>query len=160
MTRPLIALLAALFLFQIAANGQSDRPAARAIQLLKNLESEVIVYDSLGDFQESGKLAHVPFEVFRQDLDKVSTEVEFILSRLPQNKLKNEIRNALDSYQDGAFWWEKIFPKRVVSVSQLVAADVGPSTANRHYSATIPYTIAINWRHGTRYLKRAQKLLE
>lgn len=159
--QPLVSLLLMLLFLPVAASGQSDSSAeraARAVELLKTLQSKVIVHESLDDFQESGKLANVSFEDFRRDFDKVSIEVELLLSQLPQNKLKSEIRNALDSYRDGAFWWQKATPQRVVSVSQL-GFEANHSAADRFYSATIPYTIAINWRHGAKYLKRAEKLL-
>jgi hypothetical protein len=159
MKRPLFAFLT-LVCLQLVAFGQSDQRAERAIELLKILENQVIVHDSLVDFQESGKLARVSFEVFKRDLDRVSTEVEFLLSALPENKLKNQIRNALCSYQDGAFWWEKMSPARVVTVSQLRATETNLSASDRFHSAAVPYTVAINWRHGANYLKRAKKLLD
>src|SRR3989442_1570662 len=86
--------------------------AATAIQALKRLDNDVLVYRSLGDFEDEGKLARVPFEAFKNDLREVTTEVESQLSRLSQSRLKSELSNALDSYRDGAFWWEKIYQPR------------------------------------------------
>src|SRR5712692_3628908 len=73
--------------------------AARAMVALKRLDRDVLVYRSLGEFEENSKLARVPFETFRNDLRAVAAEVEPLLSRLPQSKLKTEIANALDSYR-------------------------------------------------------------
>lgn len=132
--------------------------STRAIELLRVLASEVITYDSLGDFQDGGNLARVSFEVFKKDLEKVSAEVEILISWLPESRLKCEIRNALLSYQIGGFWWAKIYLGRVVNVSQLGSPET-VTTADTNYVATIPYTVAIYWRYGSRYINRAEKLL-
>ena len=133
--------------------------AARVIDSLKVLESEVIIYQSLGDFEATGKLARVPLPVFKHDLEKVSAEAESILSSLPQNMLKTEISNALHSFQDGAFWWEQIDQPRVVKVSDLAFRDLNQSPSVAAFMTTVPYTVAINWRHGSNYLKRAERLM-
>src|SRR5260370_20768224 len=56
---------------------------ARALVALKRLDRDVLVYRSLGEFEESSKLARVPFETFRNDLREVTAEVDPLLSRLP-----------------------------------------------------------------------------
>jgi hypothetical protein len=134
--------------------------AAHVIELLKTLENEVIVYQSLGDFEASGKLARVPFPVFKSHLQKASAASEGILSWLPQNTLKVEISNALHSFQDGAYWWEQIDqPRIMVKVSELVSPDITRPAAGQAFLTTVPYTIAINWRHGSKYLKRAEQMM-
>lgn len=133
--------------------------AARIIESLKVLEKQVIIYRSQGEFEASGKLARVPFAVFSQDLQKVSADVESILSWMPQNTLKNEISNALHSFQDGAFWWEQIDQPRVVKVSGLAFRESSRSAANTALMTTVPYTVAINWRHGSKYLHRAEQMM-
>src|SRR2546427_4206675 len=105
------ALLLVLFLGSVAAHGQSvarlELPSAaatttksstevtdertltaRAIVALKRLDRDVLIYRSLGDFEENGKLASVPFDTFRKDLQVVTAEVEPALARLPQSRLK------------------------------------------------------------------------
>ncbi len=140
--------------------GASDQLlGARLIELLKVLEGEVITYNSLGEYQDSGKLARVPWAVFRRDLQKVSAEAAVLLSLMPQTRLKSEINNALLSYQDGGFWWERADAPRVVNVSNF-SPENNRTPADTNYSATIPYTIVINWRHGRRYIRRAEKILE
>ena len=133
--------------------------AARIIESLKVLERQVIIYRSLGDFEASGKLARVPFAVFKQDLQKVSADAESMLSWLPQNTLKNEISNALHSFQDGAFWWEQIDQPKVVKVSDLASGFVSRSASDTVLLTTVPYTVAINWRHGSKYLRRAEQIM-
>jgi hypothetical protein len=133
--------------------------AARAIAVLKRLDDDVLVYRSLGDFEANGRLARVSFEAFTDDLSKVTAEVEPMLSRLPQSRLKSEISNALDSYRDGAFWWQKINQPRVVHVSALTATEFNRTPSDTAFLSTVPYTVAIHWRQAGRYLKRAEGLM-
>ena len=142
------------------AERENDRAlAGRVISALKVLESEVVVYNSLGDFEASSTLVRVPVERFTSDLQKVSADVELILSWLPQNKLKNELANALSSYQDGGLWWRRTYQPRVINVADLVSPAIRtPSDAA--YLSTVPYTVAINWRQGSKYLKRAEDTLK
>lgn len=142
------------------SNDRSERfVAATAIRALKRLDNDVLVYRSLGDFEDEGKLARVPFEAFKNDLREVTAEVESQLSRLPQSRLKGELSNALDSYRDGAFWWEKIYQPRVVHVSALNYNQTNRPPSETAFLATVPYTVAIHWRQAAKYLKRAEKLM-
>jgi hypothetical protein len=173
-----LALLTALFLIPTSAHGQSiaqvnpsrspisqtetghdQMLAARAISALKRLDRDVLVYRSLGEFEAGGKLARVSFETFRNDLGEVTAEVAPLLSRLPQSRLKTEIRNALDSYRDGAFWWQKIDQPRVVHVSVLAFSESTRTSADTALLANVPYTVAIHWRQAEKYLKHAEGLL-
>src|SRR5258708_16026568 len=176
-----LVLVAALFLIPTAARGQTvarvklseaespsgkvrteDRDqilTARAIAALKRLDRDVLVYRSLGDFEESGKLARVSFETFRNDLAEVTAEVEPLLSRLPPSRLKTEIGNALDSYRDGAFWWQKIDQPRVVHVSALAFSEPTRTSSDTALLSSVPYTVAIHWRQAEKYLKRAEGMM-
>jgi hypothetical protein len=175
MNRPSLALLI-LFFGSTVVCGQSvarldtstnlipeteirdDRtPAARALTLLKHLDDEVIVYRSLGDFEATGKLAQVSFAKFAKDLQIVTNEVEPMLSRMPQGRLRTAITNALDSYRDGVFWWQKIDRPRVVHVSALTSTATR-SSSDSAFMASVPYTVAIHWRQANGYLKRAEEL--
>ena len=142
------------------AERENDRALARSvISSLKILESEVVVTNSLGDFEASPTLVRVPVERFTSDLQKVSADVELILSWLPQNKLKHELANALSSYQDGGLWWQRIYQPRVINVSDLVPTEIR-TPSDTAYLSTVPYTVAINWRQGSKYLKRAEETLK
>jgi len=134
--------------------------AARAIATLKRLDDDVLIYRSLGDFEANGRLARVSFEVFKNDLQEVIAEVERILSRLPQNRLKMEISNALYSYRDGGFWWEKIHEPRVLNLSAMAFAETSATPAEAVFKSTVPYTVAIHWRQAERFLKRATELIK
>jgi len=142
------------------AERENDRALARSvISSLKILESEVVVYNSLGEFEASSTLVRVPVERFTSDLQKVSADVELILSWLPQNKLKNELANALSSYQDGGLWWRRVYQPRVIDVSNLVSPEIR-TPSDTAYLSTVPYTVAINWRQGSKYLKRAEDTMK
>jgi hypothetical protein len=133
--------------------------AARSIAALKRLDDDLLVYGSLGDFEANGRFARVSFEAFQNDLQEVTAEVEPMLSRLSQGSLKSEISNALDSYCDGAFWWQKINQPRVVHVSALTATEFNRTPSDTAFLSTVPYTVAIHWRQASKYLKRAEELM-
>jgi hypothetical protein len=137
--------------------GDSD-PAAQAILALRKLDREVIVYRSLADWEEAGKLASVSLRQFESDLAMTVAEIEPLLAQIPSGKLRRDITNALDSYRDGLFWWRQIDQPRVVHVSAL-SLEATRSGADTTYRSTIPYTIAIHWRQAQRYLNQAEKTL-
>ena len=180
MKRSSLALLTSLFFAPVAAYAQSvarvkqvsaPQPgientvtdemvlAARSIVALKRLEKDVLVYRSLGDFEANGKLARVSYQAFRNDLNEVSAEVEPLLARLPQSKLKTELGNALASYRDGEFWWQKIDQPRVVNVSALTSNSNSFTPSDTAFADTVPYTVTIHWRQANRYLRRAEQLM-
>jgi hypothetical protein len=180
MKRSSLALLTSLFFAPAAAYAQSvarvkqlaiSQPgietrltdemalAARSMAALKRLEKDVLVYRSLGEFEANGKLAKVSYQAFRNDLNEVTAEVEPMLSRLPQGELKAELGNALASYRDGEFWWQKIDRPRVVNVSALTASGNSRWPSDIAFVDTIPYTVTIHWRQANRYLRRAQQLV-
>jgi hypothetical protein len=179
MKRSSLALLTSLFLAPVAVYAQSvarvnqlstppvgienqvseEMLAARSMLSLKRLENDVLVYRSLGDFEANGKLARVSYQVFRDDLNEVTAEVEPVLSRLPQSRLKTELSNALASYRDGEFWWQQIDQPRVVNVSALAATGNSRAPSDKALLSTVPYTVAIHWRQANRYLRRAEQLM-
>lgn len=143
-------------------NSGSDEPSDLAmvsIEALKRLEKLAPVYTSRGAFEANTRLSSVTFEVFKKEFESVLEEIEPLLSRLPQSKLKTQIVNALYSYRDGVFWWGKANEPRVTTVSALSYRDVTYTPTEAAFSATIPYTVAIHWRHASKYLKRAELLI-
>jgi hypothetical protein len=133
--------------------------AARVVESLKILESKVLVYRSLGDFERSGKIARVSLADFKKDLQKLTLEAEGSLAWLPQNLLKSELSNSLHSFADGAYWWEQIDQPRVVRVSEMAARDLYVPAPQAALLTTIPYTVVVHWRHGSVYLQHAEQLL-
>jgi len=90
-------------------------------------------------------------------LQETAAEVESMLGFITNDRLKMELRNALASYRDGAFWWERIYQPRVVHVSAM-NQDENRGPADTALLATVPYTVAIHWRQAAKYLKRAEAL--
>jgi hypothetical protein len=138
----------------------TDLVLQRLVAALKRLEADVLVHRSLGDFEADGRLARVSIEVFRNDLQEVSAELESIICRLPQSKLKSAITNAMASYRDGEFWWRKIHEPRTVSVYAIGLAETTRTQSQAVFVSSIPYTVAIHWRQAAEYLKRAGDLLD
>jgi len=138
----------------------SNETNARAIAALKRLEDQVIVYRSLGEFEEGRRLAHVSLQTFESELRDVTTELDPIVARMPQSKLRIAITNALASYRDGLFWWRKIDQPRVVNVSALSYDEPNRSPADQVLLSNVPYTVAINWRQAAQYLNRAEALID
>src|SRR5438270_2591 len=130
----------------------------RAIAALKRLEDDVVIYHSLGDFEAGGKLARVSLETFHNDLQTAAGEVESAISRIRDERLKTELSNALASYRDGGFWWQRIYQPRVVHVSAFNYNQTNRAPADAALLATVPYTVAIHWRQAAKYLKRAEQL--
>ena len=142
------------------AEPRDDRVlATRIVAALRRLDDDVLVYRSLGDFEADGRLARVHFEVFKDDLQDVIAEVEPMPSQLPQSKLKIEISNALASYQDGEFWWQKIHQPRVVSISAMSFVETTRTPSDTVLLSTIPHTVVIHWKQAGNYLKRAEELM-
>ena len=188
MKRILFALIFQLFIMQISTCGQFKGPlmserrlppgenpisqmknaaesgddlvlAGRVIKALKRLDNDVLVYRSLSEFEASGKLSSVTFEVFKNDLQRVTAEVEPMLSQLRQSSLKIMIGNALASYRDGAFWWHKIHQPQVVNIAAMSFAETTRTPSDSFFASTTPYTVAIHWRQAAKYLRRAEELM-
>lgn len=165
MFRPL-ALLSVVLCACTCAHAQLSRPltsaadndqiiSARAITALSRLDNDVIVYRSLGEFEEGRKLASVSLGIFQAHLREATDEVESVLQRLNDVRLKTAISNALASYRDGAYWWEKISQARVIHVSEFRSKDNDVTPSALFFHANLPYTVAIYWRQAHKHLQRA-----
>ena len=140
---------------QIIEDATADQVVgARAIFLLKRLDDDVIVYDSVGNFEASGTMARVSFETFQRDLFDITPELQKLVSSLPDTPLRADLINAFASYRDGGNWWEKISASPLVNVSELKSGATD-STSDASFVAGIPYTVAIQWRQANEYLQRA-----
>lgn len=137
-----------------------DHVNAKAIEALRRLHNQVIIYRSLGEFEESGRLARVPLREFENELRVVTVELKPIVSQLPPSKFRNDVVNALASYRDGLFWWRKIDQPRVVHVSALRYDGQDRTPADAAFRSNIPYAVAIHWRQAAQYLNRAEALID
>ena len=143
----------------VGANENDRVVAARAINTLSQLDHDVIVYRSLGEFEEGRRLASVPLATFQAHLREATTEVESVLPRLNDARLKTAISNALASYRDGAYWWEKIYQPRVIHVSDFRSNETAVTPSASFFHANLPYTVAIHWRQANKHLQRAVRHL-
>ena len=139
-----------------SANDNDRVAATRAIAALSQLDNDVIVYRSLGEFEAGRKLASVSLATFQAHLREATDEVESILPRLTDTRLKTSISNALASYRDGAYWWEKIYQPRVIHVSEFRSNDNDVTPSASFFHANLPYTVAIHWRQANKHLQRAR----
>ena len=130
------------------------------IAALKRLDQDVIVYRSLGDFQENRKLARVSLQTFQEELSEITREVQPVIMRMPASKLRAKLTNALDAFHDGAYWWQQVDQPRVVHISALAASDIPRSSADAAFLETAPYTVAIDWRQAHAYLTQAELLVK
>lgn len=144
---------------QTLATPTMSNDVRTAIELLKRLQDSVIVYRSLGEFEENSKLARVPLQTFEAQLREVTIEMQEILARMPAGKSKDQLTNSLASYRDGAFWWAKIDQPSVVSVSSLAYEQKEATPSDTAFALTIPYTVAIHWRLASRYLSEAERTI-
>jgi hypothetical protein len=141
----------------IGSVNDNDRVAAtRAIAALSQLDNDVFVYRSLGEFEAGRKLASVSLATFQAHLSEATEEIESILPRLTDARLKTSISNALASYRDGAYWWEKIYQPRVIHVSEFRSTDNDVTPSASFFHANLPYTVAIHWRQANKHLQRAR----
>ena len=144
----------------VNANDNDRVVATRAIAALSQLNNDVIVYRSLGEFEAGRKLASVSLAIFQAHLREATGEVEAILPRLTDARLKTSISNALASYRDGAYWWEKIiYQPRVIHVSEFRSKDSDVTPSASFFHANLPYTVAIHWRQANKHLQRAVRHL-
>jgi hypothetical protein len=141
----------------VSANDNHRVAATRAIAALKQLNNDVIVYRSLGEFEAGRKLASVSLATFQAHLREATEEIESILPRLTDARLKTSISNALASYRDGAYWWEKIYQPRVIHVSEFRSNETDVAPSGSFFHANLPYTVAIHWRQANKHLQRALK---
>lgn len=139
-------------------NLDTAKNEVRAIAALKRLETKVMVYRSLGQFEADGRLARVTLPTFEAELAEVNNELGSLLAQVPAGKFRTEIINAFTSYRDGAFWWRQVYQPRVVHVSALTS-EPNRSPADTTYLSTIPYTVAIHWRQAQKFLNQAEKNL-
>ena len=144
----------------VGTTQQNDTVLAnRAIAALKQLQAKVIVYSSLQEFEANSRLGRVSFDTFKADLHSVSTELEPILAQLPDRRLRAHLTNALYSFRDGAFWWEKVVQPRVVT-TRTVGLSLGSVTPGEtFFIATIPHTVVIHWRQAAKFLVQAETLV-
>jgi hypothetical protein len=137
--------------------------AERVVALLKTLDEEVNSYSALSEFEEHRSVARVSFAKLTNDFEVLGGRAQQLLSSLPRNLLFYHLQNALNSYNDGLFWWEKTHARReasaaVVSVNNWTEP---PSQKPLGFDVeTINYTVTINWRKAGKHIANAASEIE
>ena len=143
-----------------AANLNDDcKFAYRAIAELEQLKASIFVCRSYDEFEDDGRLARVSLDTFNDKLNRVTAEVESILPRISDTKLRTHLSNSLHSYRDGAYRWANLGQQKVVSLERLRTEFKTTTPTERFFTSSIPHTVVIHWRQASRYLQRAQRLL-
>jgi hypothetical protein len=133
--------------------------ASRAVAALRQLQAKVIVYRTLQDFEVTSRLGLVSLDTFKAELDSVNTELEPILAPLPDLRLRAHLTNALYSFRDGAYWWEKVVQPRVVTTRTAGLTPGSVTPTETFFIGTVPYTVAIHWRQAAKFLLQAETLV-
>ncbi len=130
--------------------------AAEGVETLERLGERVVVYDSLGDFEEGRELARVPYERFMSELEREAPRLRRILLWLPPGAAREEIRKATQAYLDGAWWWSKTQRPRVVRGAANSYAESDPAIARPVGETSARYTVALHWRQARDFTRRAE----
>jgi hypothetical protein len=137
--------------------------AESAVAIIRTLDAEVNSYSSLGEFEEHNAVARVSFDKLSKDFETSGGTAQQLLSSLPRNPLYYHLQNALNSYSDGLFWWEKTHARReasaaVVSVNNWT--EPAPEKPLGLDVETINYTVVSNWRKARKHIATAWDEIE
>jgi hypothetical protein len=135
--------------------------AERSLAILKTLDKEVNSYSSLAEFEARNQVARVSFDKLAGDFETVATTTQQLLSSLPRNLLYYQLQNALNSYSDGLFWWQKTRTRRDAAVIS-VRNWTEPATQKPlgFDAGTINYTVICNWRKARKHIANAAVEIE
>jgi hypothetical protein len=136
--------------------------AESAVAILKTLDAEVNSYSSLGEFEERKAVARVSFDKLSSDFEFVATTAQQLLSSLPRNLLYYQLQNALNSYSDGLFWWQKTHTRREAAAVVSINNWTEPATRKPlgFDAGTINYTVICNWRKARKHIANAAVEIE
>lgn len=137
--------------------------AERAVAILKTLDEEVNSYSSLSEFEEHNAVARVSFDRLSKDFEVGGGTVQRLLSSLPRNLLYYHLQNALNSYNDGLFWWEKTHARREASASVVSVNNWTEPPSQKPLGfdvGTINYTVVGNWRKAGKHIADAASEIE
>jgi hypothetical protein len=130
--------------------------AERVVAILKTLDSEVNSYSSLGEFEEHRAVAKVSYGKLSNDFETMAETAQPFLSSLPRNSLYYQLQNALNSYSDGLFWWQKTYRRKtdaVVSANNWT--EPTPKQPLGFDSDSLNYTVICNWRRAHKHIASA-----
>ncbi|HEX8846456.1 MAG TPA: hypothetical protein VF791_17545 [Pyrinomonadaceae bacterium] len=129
--------------------------AERSLVLLKSVDEKVDSYSSLGEFEERGRIAHVSFDELSKDFKTVAAATRQLLSSLPRSPLYYNLQNALSSYSDGLFWWQKTYTRKQMVVNANNWTEPAKPLPLGFEAAAVNYTVVCNWRNARKYIASA-----
>lgn len=134
--------------------------ARRLVSLLSTLDKNVNTYSSLAHFEERNAVAGVSFDKMSRDFRSVAPAAYALLSALPRNSLAYHLQNALNSYGDGLFWWEKTYRQREMVVSVNNWTEPPPKNPLGFDAAGINYTVVTQWKKAGKHITSAAVQIE
>lgn len=130
------------------------------VSTLQSLERDVNSYASLGEFEAHNRVAKVSFDQLSNDFENVSAACLPVLASLPRNSLTYHLQNALNSYADGLFWWQKTYKRKEIVVSAQNWTEPPPRNPLGFDAAGIDYAVISNWRKAERHIAIARGEIE
>jgi hypothetical protein len=130
------------------------------VSVLQTLERDVNSYASLGEFEAHNRVAKVSFDQLSNDFKRASAACLPVLTSLPRNSLTYHLQNALNSYADGLFWWQKTYKRKEAVVSVQNWTEPPPRNPLGFDAAGIDYAVVSNWRKAGRHIAIAQVEIE
>jgi hypothetical protein len=130
------------------------------VSILQTLERDVNSYASLGEFEAHNRVAKVSFDQLSNDFKKASDACLPVLTSLPRNSLTYHLQNALNSYADGLFWWQKTYKRKEIVVSAQNWTEPPPRNPLGFDAAGVDYAVVSNWRKAGRHIAIAQGEIE
>jgi hypothetical protein len=137
--------------------------AERVVMILKTLDEEVNSYSSVSEFEEHHAVARVSFDKLSNDFETIGGTAQQFLSSLPRNLLYYQLQNALNSYSDGLFWWEKTHTRREASAAVVSVNNWTEPASQKPLGfdvETINYTVIGNWRKARKHISNAASEIE
>jgi hypothetical protein len=134
--------------------------AERAVTLLKTVDEKVNAYPSLAEFEEHGRVAQVPFDQLSSDFKTVASNARQLLSSLPRSPIYYNLQNALSSYGDGLFFWEKTYRRKAMVVNANNWVEPDAPKARALDAGVVDYTVVCNWRNARKYITKAANEIE
>lgn len=129
--------------------------AALLVAMLKTLDDEVNKYPSLAAFEERNAVAKVSYDKLSRDFESISPKAHQLLLSLPRNSLTYHLQNALNSYRDGLFWWQKTYRQKEMVVSVNNWTEPAPRNPLGFDTGTINYAVINTWRKAAKHISIA-----
>ena len=133
--------------------------ARRVVAALRALEVDVNAPRTLAEFEESGRVARVPFARFSEGVAETLRGVDALLGSLPRGRVRLALQNARNSYRDGLFWWRKTHGRAAPTVAASALAETDPLESAHLDARAARYTVVINWRNALKYTAQAEDLI-